>query len=527
MSPMALTAFELAARQFEPPKPRPRKWADPGEMAERLDPAYKASAVLDLIHGELRRLMDGDGPENAIAIFCPPQEGKSEACSRRLPEWVLSQWPHTRIAIVSYEQEMAVRWGRSIRRDTRQSPDLGITISPDSSAAGRWDTPEGGGVYCVGIGGSLTGKPVDLLIIDDPVKDRAAAESEPIRKLAWDWWENVALTRLAPGAKVVVIQTRWHEDDLSGRIFSRPQTLRWRKLVIPAIADAADDPLGRAPGEEMPSVRGREPGYFHMMRAGMSPYVFGSIYQQNPAAPEGNFFRRATFRYWRTAPSWTDGRERIDLEGQLVTIADCWRFATVDIAASTKTSADYTVVGVWAVTMSGDLVLLDRRRAQVETHDHFAMLRPLDARWGITTAYVERQFFAATLIKDARAAGIPVAEVVADTDKITRAIPAAGRVHAGRVWFPAVTSGCKCGGCGKDGVWLDEWCDELASFPSGTHDDQVDIFSYAVRVQIADWTPAAPPQRPGVSDTERAIAMAHHASTGNGSHDVDYLSEPW
>jgi predicted phage terminase large subunit-like protein len=151
----------------------------------------------------------------------------------------------------------------------------------------------------------------------------------------------------------------------------------------------------------------------------------------------------------------------------------------------------------------------------------------LHARWRFATAYVEKQFFSTTLVKDARAAGIPVAEVVADSDKVTRAIPAAGRVHAGRAWFPAETSGCLCGNC-PDGVWLDEWCDELAAFPSGsTHDDQVDTLSYAARVQVAEWTPAAPPLRPGVTDGERAIAMAHHAATGNGHHDVDYLNEPW
>lgn len=527
-APVALTAYELAARDFEPPSARPRKWATPGDMAVALDPGYKLSPVLDLIHAELAALIDGDGPENALAVFCPPQEGKSEACSRRLPEWALSHDTKLRIAIVSYELDLAVRWGRAIRRDTRQYSDqLEVSIRPDSSAAGRWETPQGGGVYCVGIGGSLTGKPVDLLIIDDPVKDRAEAESEAMRKRAWDWWENVALPRLAGNAKVVLVQTRWHEDDLSGRIFSRPQTLTWRQVVIPAIATSPDDALGRVPGEEMPSVRGRQPGYFHMMRAGMSNYVFSSIYQQNPTAAEGNFFRRAAFRYWRPLKAWSDGRERIDLEGQVVTLADCWIFATIDVAASTKTSADFTVCSVWAITLSGDLVLLDRRRAQVATHDHFAMVRPLHARWRFQTAYVEKQFFSTTLVKDARAAGIPVAEVVADTDKVTRAIPAAGRVHAGRAWFPAETSGCQCGNC-KNGVWLDEWCDELASFPTGSHDDQVDTLSYAARVQVADWSPAAPPpSRSAVSEVDRGIAMAHHAATGNGHHEVDYLNEPW
>ena len=126
-----------------------------------------------------------------------------------------------------------------------------------------------------------------------------------------------------------------------------------------------------------------------------------------------------------------DGRGRIDLEGRIVTLTDCWRFGTVDVAASTKTSADYTVISMWAVAPEGDLMLLDRARAQVAQHDHFGLAEPLFERWGQCQLYVERHFFATTLVTDAQAAGIPVAEVVADTDKVTRAVPAAGRVHSG------------------------------------------------------------------------------------------------
>ena len=168
--------------------------------------------------------------------------------------------------------------------------------------------------------------------------------------------------------------------------------------------------------------------------------------------------------------SWPDGRRRLDLEGRTVTLADCWRFGTVDVAASTKTTADYTVISIWAVTPEGDLLLLDRAREQVAQHDHFGLAEPLFERWGQCQLFVERHFFATTLITDAQAAGVPVAEVTADTDKVTRAIPAAARVHSGRVWFPAAAE------------WLDTWTSELAEFPSGSHDDQVDTLSYAARV---------------------------------------------
>jgi len=506
-----------------------------------LDTTVGSSDALDLVDTCLVDLMAEDSPDNALAVFMPPQEGKSQRVSRRFVEWLLDHNPALRVAIVSYEMDLATRWGRDIKQDIRQEAcgqakaghvcgggcgKLHIDVRRDSMAASRWETPAGGGVYCVGIGGALTGRPVDVLIVDDPVKDRAAAESEKLRDTAWDWWESVALTRLAPGARVVLIQTRWHEDDLAGRIFSRPGPLRWRRLTIPAIA-GDDDPLGRAPGTELVSVRGREPGYFYNLQQGMSQYVFAGVYQQTPTAAEGNFFRRPTFRYWRPTKPWPDGRERIVCEGRLVTMADTWRFATMDVAASTRTGADFTVVAVWAVTVEGDLILLDRWRNRVADHNHFAMVRGLATRWGFDTLYVEKSWWSTTVVQDARDAGVPVAPLIADTDKVTRAVPAAGHLQAGKVWWPAETAGCPCGNC-PGGVWLDEWCDELAAFPRGTHDDQVDTFSYAARVRSHEWVPAGAreQERARPSSAEQAIAAAHQAATGNGHQELDLMNMP-
>jgi len=530
---------EWAARQWET---QPRRYPTPGALAQALDITTGNSPALKLVDEALVGLMAEDSPDNALAVFMPPQEGKSQRVSRRFVEWLLDHNPALRIAIVSYEMDLATRWGRDIKQDIRQETcgvskagqvcdggcaKLHIDVRRDSMAASRWETPAGGGVYCVGIGGALTGRPVDVLIVDDPVKDRAAAESEKLRDAAWDWWESVALTRLAPGARVVLIQTRWHEDDLAGRIFSRPGPLRWRRLTIPAIAGDAD-PLGRAPGQELPSVRGREPGYFHNLQAGMSQYVFAGVYQQTPTAAEGNFFRRPTFRYWRWADPWPDGRQRIECEGRLVTMADTWRFATMDVAASTKTGADFTVVSVWAITVEGILVLLDRQRNRIADHDHFGMVEGLANTWGFDILYVEQSWWSTTVVQDGRDAGVPVVPLIADTDKVTRAEPAAGQCQAGKVWFPAETSGCPCGNC-LDGVWLDEWLDELAAFPRGTNDDQVDTFSYAARVRSHQWVSPQrrqPPAAPRPSAAEQAIAAAHRAATGNGSHELDLMNAP-
>lgn len=524
---------ELFARRYER---KERRWDTPGDLAKALDPSgTHDSQPLQVIDRELVKLTDHAVPADALAIFMPPQEGKSQRVARRYPEWLLAHDPSLRIAIVSYEMEMATRWGRQILRDLRHADRriLDVTVMPDSSAAGRWDTPEGGGCYCVGIGGALTGRPIDVLLVDDPVKDREWAESELRRNAAWDWWESVAVTRLAPGGIVVLIQTRWHQDDLSGRILSRPSPLRWRVLTMPAIAGPRD-PLLRPPGGEFPSVRGRAPGYFTHLKATMTPYVFAGLYQQDPVAVAGNFFRRAAFRYWRALPghlppdtALAGGRIAgafIECEGQRVDLADTgvWRFATVDVAASTATSADWTVISVWAITRDGSLVLLDRARGRAEMSDHFAMAVPLRARWRFDVMYVPKEWWTKTLTIDARAAGVPVALVTTDKDKLTRAIPAAGRLHAGKVWWPAETAGCTCGEC--NGAWLEEWENELAAFDRGVHDDQVDTFSAAARVAAAHWTPPAPPSRPRPPELSE-IEAAFAAATGDGHHG-DIMTRP-
>jgi predicted phage terminase large subunit-like protein len=517
---MSMTDFrEHAARRFER---RARRWALPGDLARALDAGTRDSPALRLVDAELAKLANHQVPADGLAVFMPPQEGKSQRISRRFPEWLLGHDPSLRVVEVSYEAEMATRWGRQIKRDIAHADPrlLDVSIMADSSAAGRWDTPEGGGLYCIGIGGALSGKPADVLVIDDPLKGREEAESPVYRERAWDWWENVAIERLAPGGIVVLMMTRWHTDDLAGRILTRPSPLRWRVLSMPAIA-ADRDVLGRAPGEEFPSVRGRAAGYFTNLQATLSAYTFASVYQQAPVSAAGNFFRAQAFRYWRPDAGGLDPAALlrrhapagawITSEGLPVDLADCWRFATCDLAASTKTSADWTVISVWAIGRDGSLILLDRARGRAEMSDHFAMARPLRDRWRFDTLFVPHEFWAKTLTEDARQAGVPVAEVVTENDKVTRAIPAAARLHAGKVIFPAHDVA----------PWVEtEWEPELLAFNKGAHDDQVDTFSAAARVASAHWLPAPParPRKPPPNRDQAEITKAYAAATGDGHH---------
>jgi predicted phage terminase large subunit-like protein len=485
-------------------------------MATELDRTHRQTVMLDLFDRELVELFDGTDNRN-LMIFCPPQEGKSQKVSRRTPAWLLAHDPTLRIAIVSYAGDKAVRWGRQILRDIRAHPELGITLRKDAQAAGRWETEQGGSLICVGISGGITGEPVDVLIIDDPVEGRAEAESATYRRQAWDWWESNGSTRLSSRGRVLLMMTRWHEDDLAGRLLAR-EPKEWRVISVPAIAGDGD-PLGRRPGQELISVQRRRPRYFYGLKERRSAYAFNSIYQQAPVPAEGNLFRRSDFRYWHPLPADPSrhgvlGGSRIDVAGRAVSLEDCWRFLTVDLAASVRTSADWTVASAWAISPDGDLILLDRARARIEEGEHWDLVRPLKERWVADTVFVESAFIGTTFVIDAVASGVPVQPLTADTDKLTRALPAASRVKQHRVWFPAAAG------------WLDVWCDELASFPTAAHDDQVDTLAYAARVRSAHWLAQEPAAQAGArrgSSEQSAIEQAYTAATG-GDSGLDFMS---
>lgn len=488
--PSDTAIFRAIAAQLTPPR---RRWTTPGAMARKLDPSTRTTPALDLIDRELVTLFDSD-THDRLMLFMPPQEGKSQKVSRRTPAWLLADDPTLRIAIVSYEQGKAERWGRAIRRDIRVHPELGITLRPDTQAAGRWETTAGGGLICVGIEGGITGEPVDVLIIDDPVKGRAQAESQTYREAAWDWWESNGSTRLSSRGKVVLMMTRWHADDLAGRLLAN-EADEWRVVSIPAIAEDADDPLGRQPGEELPSVQDRQPGHFHRLQLKRSGYVFRSIFQQRPVAASGNVFQRGDWQFWQQLPGQ---RMRLGDYAE-VDRRDCFRFITMDLATSMRTSADYTVASAWGIAPSGELILLDRLRERVPESSHAEFLRPLRERWlgpGDVT-FIESRMFGTTLVYALGRANVPIGELEADKDKLTRAVPAADLQRAHRVFLPAHAD------------WLDEWLDEHAEFPNGKHDDQVDTFAYAARIAHAHWLPME-----SAEQTDSRIAS---------SDDVDFM----
>ncbi len=312
-----------------------------------------------------------------------------------------------------------------------------------------------------GVGGAITGRGADLLIIDDPVKSTEEAESDTYRERVWEWWRGTAVTRLEPGGAVVVIMPRWHEDDFAGRLLSTEEH-GWRVLRLPALAEEGDV-LGREIGEALWPAR-YDAETLARRREEMGSRLFAAEYQQEPTPAVGAIFRREWFRYYRPV---ADGAFALD-GAAIVSGSECRRVMTCDLAVSTKTSADYTVLACWAITRHRQLLLLDLHRSRMEGPDIVPALQRMYQRWRPSTVGIESVAFQLSIVQEARRTGLPIRELKPDKDKVSRAFAAAARMEGAGVFFP-------------DGApYVADLEAELLRFPAGRHDDMVDVLSYAV-----------------------------------------------
>ena len=464
---MTATWLEHAARAFEPPPP-PR-WATPGALAQHLDPKTRQTPALELIDATL---VDAyNTPDARVIISMPPQEGKSQRASRRFPLWALTQNPDLRIAITSYEAGVARRWGRAIRDDvTVYGRDLGLRVRDDLAAQHEWQLDgHEGGVYTAGVGGALTGRPVDLLVIDDPVKDRKQADSQVYRDAVWDWWTDTAATRLAPGAPVVLILTRWHHDDLAGRLLGAEDGHLWTVINIPAQADHRPekdqaDPLGREPGQFMDSARGRTRPQWEAIKVRSGPRTWASLYQGRPTPDAGDLFPAEWARF--DQPMWI---ERPDgtrwIPGQDFELVQSWDFTFKD-----KKSSDYVVGQVWLRT-GVHAYLLDQVRARLSFTATIAAIKAMTARWPQAVAkFMEDKANGPAIINALNATVMGMIPIEPEGSKYARAAAVSPLAHSHNVHLP-------------DPDLLpnvEELVEECKGFPNAAHDDTVDAMSQAL-----------------------------------------------
>lgn len=434
----------------------------PGGLAGLMSETYETPAHIQLLDSWLVDSAYGRRPR--IVVTMPPRHGKSYLCSHVFPAWYVGTFPTRRIILASYEADFAAQWGRKARdllEDQGKSV-FGVSVSQGSSAASRWDVKgKPGGMQTAGVGGPITGKGADVLLIDDPVKNADQADSAGYRDMMKEWFRSVAYTRLEPKGSIIVIQTRWHEDDLAGWILNDlAKKEAWDVINFPAIADA-EDVTGRKPGDALwPSRFSRE--RLKVIEETVGSRWWQALYQQRPSPAEGNIFKREWFREFR---------EQDDLyvtDKGSCRISDCWRFGTADLATSVKESADYTAIASWAVTTRGEALLLDVRRERLAGPDIIPALRATMARWELDWMGVESAGFQTAIVQMARREGLTVKPIRPRGDKVSRAHAASARFDAGLVAFRA------------GATWRNDLEEEMLRFPTGKHDDQVDAVVYGV-----------------------------------------------
>jgi predicted phage terminase large subunit-like protein len=421
------------------------------DLLALLLPSYERAAHLDLLAEHLEAL---DRREIVrLLVQMPPRHGKTLHVSQAFPAWWLGRHPADSIILASYAAELAEansRRARGFLLDQRW-PFPDVRVSPESGAVGRWNTTGRGGLIAAGVGGGLTGFGADLLVVDDPVKDRAEADSEAVRESIWKWWTEVALTRLQPSAVVLLTMTRWHEDDLAGRILASPGAGEWAVLSLPALADE-NDRLGREEGEAL------WPAWFpadrlDALRTEIGTRAFLALYQQSPTSEEGSIFRR----------EWLTGRySELPRAGLRIV-------SGVDSSFGKGVASDFSAI----VTVGADdryLYVLDVARGRWEFSDLLGAIRREAAEWSPSAILVEDAASGQSALQELRrSTRLPIVAVRPQGTKIARAESVSPLFESGRVLLPTQAP-----------AWRDELIEELASFPTGRHDDMTDALVYAL-----------------------------------------------
>jgi predicted phage terminase large subunit-like protein len=419
-----------------------------------------------------------------LILTMPPRHGKSELTTRRLPAWFIGRNPNLNVAVATYSDTFALDFGGEVR-DIIQSPAYKqvfprLQLAKGGAAKDRIKTTAGGQLVFVGRGGALTGRGAHLLIADDLIKDDEEARSKAIRDQAWNWFTRVALTRRMGNKLVILIMTRWHEDDVVGRLtnpdnpyFSAIESKNWKIINLPAIAEE-NDPLERAPGEPLwPDGPDRfDLDFLQSIRA-LDPLGFSALYQQRPTMEDGDLFKREYVRFYNPQDLPSDLRI----------------YAASDHAVSTDQRRDATCLLIVGVDRQSNIYLLNCFWERAPTDRVVEMMLALGTQhkpivWWAEKGHISKSigpFLRKRMLETGNF--INVVEVPPIADKAQRAQSIAARMSMGLVWFP------------KEAPWVERAVAELMKF-SGTgnaHDDFVDAFAYIGLGLGTLWGPARVP----------------------------------
>ena len=401
-----------------------------------------AEALDRVIAGKCKRLM----------IAMPPRHGKSQMGSYLFPAYLMGRDPRSKLIVASHTAELAQRFGRMIRNlmeeDKYKELFPNMLLSVDSKAAGRWNTQQGGEAFFIGKGGAMTGRGGDVIILDD-ILDEQDAMSDTAMENTWEWYTSGPRQRLQPNGSIVVINTRWKTDDLSGRLLKMHGQVRsdqWELLEFPAILPSGGSLWpGFWPIEELEKVK---------MAIGLKKW--NAQWQQQPTNDDGAVLKRNWWRRWKHDEP-----------------PECsYVIQTYDTAYSKKETADYSVISTWGVFVpsadSGpNLILLSVKRGRWDFPELKRVAKDEYRYWNPDNVLIEAKATGTPLQQELRKMGIPVTMYSpggrkSGQDKISRANAVAPILESGMIWYP------------EQQDWAEEMVEECAAFPNGSHDDQVD-----------------------------------------------------
>lgn len=412
------------------------------------DGKYKIYKHIEVIAEKISEAIFNE--RGRLIINLPPQHGKSLFISKWLPVWYLETFPHKKIILSTYEATFAAHWGRQVRDEFLYNDKLTTKINRDARARSYFVTEEGGGMFTAGCGGAITGKSGNLLVIDDPVKNFEEAKSPVYQQRAIDWFNSTLYTRKQSDTTIVLLMTRWHENDLTGYLLNEHAD-DWEHITIPALCDDPDnDILSRTEGEELCYDRFSKEDLESTKKA-VGSYVWAGLYQQRPTMLEGGIIKRSWIKKYNSLPEVFEE------------IVQSW-----DLSFKKTTEGSFNVGQVWG-RLGGDYYLLDQYRERASFPEVKAAIQMMSKKWPEAhRKFIEEKANGSAVIDSLKGKVSGLIPFRNNDSKEGRLSAVSAYFEAGNVFLPSES------GFTKDLI------EELCNFPNSKNDDQVDACSQAI-----------------------------------------------
>ena len=473
------------------------------QMAPTLISDWKMGNHIKVISNKLKQLEAGK--IKRLMVFLPPRSSKSVLCSKLFPAWYIGRNPEHEILTVSHSDQLSSDFGRSVRdlvnEESFQDIFKDVSLRTDVRAAGKWKTNQGGTYYAAGVRSQIAGRGAHIAILDD-VMSEEDSYSEAGRRYVKEWYPAGLRTRIMPNGAILIINTRYHYDDLCGWLLKQEENVGdyavtpWDVVRIPAwlneeASELLNLPIGSSyfpewKPEEVLKLDEAE------IKASNGARYWNALYMQDPTPDEGGLIKKKWIKWW-------EDKEPPPCD---------FIIQTYDTAFSTKTTADFSVIQTWGIfsmydqdehgyeNYQSNLILLGNIKGRFEYPELRRMAQMLYKEHKPDVCMIEKKASGQSLIQDMRRAGIPVMEYLPDKDKVARVYAASPMMESGRVWIP------------KNKKWSEDLLEEMLRFPNAAHDDQVDAMTMAIHYMKESWH-LSHPDDPDWEDEPRKKKVAY------------------